>query len=307
MSIKEERAWAGSQSSYEAALEVEAGIAKLRAGGQYEDEPRDTPRLLSIDGGIATIDIKGPLMNSDSFMLEMFGATGYPEIREALVAAVNDMSVKEIFLDIDSGGGAVSGCGDTADLIRAVNSIKPVTAFTDSVMASAAYWLGSSAGEVYSGRAALVGSIGVKATFREYSEQNKMKGVTVTVIRAGKYKALADQNEKLTPEAEAQIRAVVDATYGVFVEHVAEVRGRPYAYADKTMADGQEFIGQAAVDVGLTDGITTYDAVIGGLRRKILASLPKTMDNHGNNRGSLSGGTSQDKKISGERSMVRRH
>ncbi len=165
MSTKEERAWAGSQSSYEAALEVEAGIAKLRANGQYEDEPRDTPRLLTIDGGIATIDIKGPLMNSDSFMLEMFGATGYPEIREALVAAVNDMSVKEIFLDIDSGGGAVSGCGDTADLIRAVNSIKPVTAFTDSVMASAAYWLGSSAGEVYSGRAALVGSIGVKATF----------------------------------------------------------------------------------------------------------------------------------------------
>ena len=290
MSTKEERAWAGSQSSYEAALEVEAGIAKLRAAGQYEDEPRDTPRLLTIDGGIATIDVKGPLMNSGSFMLEMFGATGYPEIREALVAAVNDMSVKEIFLDIDSGGGAVSGCGDTADLIRAVNAIKPVTAFTDSVMASAAYWLGSSAGEVYSGRAALVGSIGVKATFKEYTKQNEMEGVTVTVIRAGKYKALADSNEKLTPEAEAQIKAVVDATYEVFVNHVAEMRGKTYAYTDKTMADGQEFIGQACVDVGLTDGVTTYDAVIGDLRRKVLDSLPKTMDNHGNHSGSLSRG-----------------
>lgn len=39
---------------------------------------------------------------------------------------------------------------------------------------------------------------------------------------------------------------------------------------DKTMADGQEFIGQAAVDVGLTDGVTTFDAVIGGLRKKSL-------------------------------------
>ena len=56
MSTKEERVWAGFQSSYEAALEVEAGIAKLRAAGQYEDEPRDTPRLLTIDGGIVSRD-----------------------------------------------------------------------------------------------------------------------------------------------------------------------------------------------------------------------------------------------------------
>ena len=45
------------------------------------------------------------------------------------------------------------------------------------------------------------------------------------------------------------------------------MRGRTYEYTDKTMADGQEFIGQAAVDVGLTDGVTTFDAVIGGLRK----------------------------------------
>lgn len=38
-------------------------------------------------------------------MLRFFGMTGYPEIRDALVAAVNDPEVKEILLDIDSGGG----------------------------------------------------------------------------------------------------------------------------------------------------------------------------------------------------------
>ena len=116
-----------------------------------------------------------------------------------------------------------------------------------------------------------------------------MAGVTVTVIRAGKYKALADSNEPLTKAGEAQIQAMVDASYGVFVDHVAEMRGRTYEYTDKTMADGQEFIGQAAVDVGLTDGITTFDAVVGGLKKKILASLSKPMDNTGTNRFKLSG------------------
>lgn len=286
MSVKEERVWAGSTASYELALDAETKIA----AGVFDKEDDDDcePRLLSVEDGLATITIKGPLVNTDSPFLRFCGATGYPEIRDALVAALNNPDVKQILLDVDSGGGAVSGCADTGMLIRSASKIKPVTAYGD-MMASAAYWLACSASRVYCGKAALVGSIGVKATFREYSKQNEMEGVTVTVIRAGKYKALADQNEPLTKEGKAQIQALCDASYEVFVDHVAEMRGRTYDYADKTMADGQEFIGQAAVDVGLADGITTFDAVVGGLKKKILASLSKTNDNGVKNRFSLSG------------------
>jgi signal peptide peptidase SppA len=285
MSTKEERCWAGSEASYETAMEAEIKIA---AGGFDKEDECESPRLLAVSDGLATITIKGPLVNSDSPYLKYFGVTGYPEIRDAVLAAVSDPEVKQILLDVDSGGGAVSGCADTGALIRAAHKVKPITTYGET-MASAAYWLGCSAGRVYSGKAALVGSIGVKATFKEYSKANEMAGVTVTVIRAGKYKALADSNEPLTKAGEAQIQAMVDASYGVFVDHVAEMRGRTYEYTDKTMADGQEFIGQAAVDVGLTDGITTFDAVVGGLKKKILASLSKPMDNTGTNRFKLSG------------------
>ena len=288
MNIKEERCWAGSTASYESALAAEV---KLLAGDypqQEDDTPDENHRLLEVSDGLATITIHGPLVNSDSPCLEWFGLTGYPEIRDAVLAAVSDPEVKQILLDIDSGGGAVSGCADTATLIREATKVKPVTTYADT-MCSAAYWLGCAAGKVYSSKAAVVGSIGVKATFREYSKQNAMEGVTVTVIRAGKYKALADPNEPLTKEAEAQIQAIADANYEVFVDHVAKMRGRTYEYTDKTMADGQEFIGQAAVDVGLTDGVTTFDAVIGGLRKKILASLPKPMDNSNSNKFKLLG------------------
>lgn len=285
MSIKEERCWAGSEASYETAMEAEIKIA---AGGFDKEDECESPRLLAVSDGLATITIKGPLVNSDSPYLKYFGVTGYPEIRDAVLAAVSDPEVKQILLDVDSGGGAVSGCADTGALIRAAHKVKPITTYGET-MASAAYWLGCSAGRVYSSKAALVGSIGVKATFKEYSKANEMEGVTVTVIRAGKYKALADSNEPLTKAGEAQIQAMADASYGVFVDHVAEMRGRTYEYTDKTMADGQEFIGQAAVDVGLTDGITTFDAVVGGLKKKILASLSKPMDNTGTNRFKLSG------------------
>ena len=283
--MKDEKVWAGSEANLLLASEA---MVKVHAHTPTDDEEAEPPRLLEIADGLATISIKGPLVNSDSPYLRYYGVTGYPEIREALVAAVNDQEVKTVLLDVESGGGQVSGCADTADLIRAVHKVKGVTTFSDT-MASAAYWLGCSGGKVYSGRASLVGSIGVIATFTEYSKANEKEGVTVTVIRSGKYKALANQNEPLTAEAKAQIQALTDATYEVFVDHVAEMRGRTYEYTDKTMADGQEFIGQAAVDAGLIDGITTFDAVVGGLKKKILASLSKTNDNGVKNRFSLSG------------------
>jgi signal peptide peptidase SppA len=287
MSLKEERIWAGSEANLQTALDAEVRLMAGQ-GDMKDDEDEECPRLLSVADGLATITIKGPLVNTDSPFLKYFGVTGYPEIREALLCAVNDPAVQQILLDVDSGGGSVSGCDDTGNLIRSVHKIKPVTAYGDC-MASAAYWLACSAGRVYSSKAALVGSIGVKTTFKEYSEANKMEGVAVTVIRAGKYKALADPNEPLSKAAEAQIQAMVDAAYGVFVDHVVAMRGRSYEYTDKTMADGQEFIGQAAVDVGLTDGITTYDAVVGGLKKKIVASLSKAKDNGVINRFTLSG------------------
>lgn len=303
MNVKEERVWAGSEASFERALEAETKIL----AGQYDsmDMPEEgCPRLLSVEDGLATITINGPLMNSDSPFLQFCGATGYPEIRDAVIAAVNDPNVQQILLAVDSGGGAVSGCDDTGNLIRSAHKVKPITAYGDT-MASAAYWLACSAGKVYSSKAALVGSIGVKATFKEYSKQNEMDGVTVTVIRAGKFKALADPNEPLSKAAEAQIQAQADASYEVFVDHVAAMRGRTYEYADKTMGDGQEFIGQAAVDVGLTDGITTFDAVVGGLKKKILASLSKTMDNTNKNRFSLSGSAVLP-GVSGETPMAKK-
>lgn len=292
MSICEERIWAGSEINLRLAQEAET---KLLAGPRDRpsmggvDPEEGKPRLLEVSEGLATITIKGPLVNSDSPLLEMFGVTGYPEIREAILAAANDPEVSQILLDIDSGGGQVSGVSDTAKLIRLVNDkVKPVSTYTDT-MASAAYWLGCSAGSVYAGRASMVGSIGVIATFAEFSKANEMEGKTVTVIRAGKYKALANANEPLTQEGRAQIQALVDSSYSVFIEHVAEMRGVTYAIADKVMGDGQEFIGKASLDVGLIDGITNFDALVSDLKQKIVASSQKTRDNAGNDKFRLSG------------------
>lgn len=272
--VTEEKIWAGTEASLHAALDAEeARATRMAAGERLDDRDRETPRLLAIDdAGVATISIKGPLTNDgNANWNEWMGMTGYPEIRDAMISAATDTSVQHIILDIDSGGGAVSGVDDTAKLIRLIHdNVKPVTAFTDGAMYSAAYWLGSSAGEVYASKAAGMGSIGVIATHMERSEMLKEAGIGVTVIRAGKYKALANGVEKLTEEGKAQIQAGVDAAYKIFVGHVAEMRGKSYEFADSVMAQGREFYGQSGADAGLVDGIKSFDQVMSDVKRNFV-------------------------------------
>lgn len=278
--VTEEKVWAGTEASLHAALDAEeARATRMAAGERLGDKDRETSRLLAIDdAGVATISIKGPLTNDgDAIWNEWMGMTGYPEIRDAMISAATDTSVQHIVLDIDSGGGAVSGVDDTAKLIRLVHdNVKPVTAFTDGSMYSAAYWLGSSAGEVYASKAAGMGSIGVIATHMERSEMLKEAGIGVTVVRAGKYKALANGVEKLTEEGKAQIQAGVDAAYKIFVGHVAEMRGKSYEFADSVMAQGREFYGQAGADAGLVDGIKSFDQVMSDVKRNFVDPSIKT-------------------------------
>ena len=281
--VFDEKFWAGSQSNYMSVLDAQTAITSALSAGSFantKDEDEDEgSRLLSIDEGVGVIEVAGGLVNSDSPWLEFFGLTGYPEIRAALIEAAENPDVKEILMDYRTGGGAVSGVDDTAKLIRHINdNVKPVTSFAETA-ASAGYWLASSAGAIYAGKTSMVGSIGVIATHMEYSEQLKADGVGATVIRAGSEKARANSVEKLDAKGKEQIQQAVDATYTVFVEHVAAMRDKSYEFADKQMADGKEFIGQAALDVGLVDKIATYDEVMSDLKEKALASSDKTMQN----------------------------
>lgn len=288
MNLNQEQVWAGTEASLKASLDASETIATRLAAGDYanaEEENDDEPRLLECtDNGVAVISIRGSLNNEDSPWNEIFGMTGYPEIRTAMLAAAQDPSVKQILLDIDSGGGAVSGCEDTGKLIRLIHdNVKPVTAYTDGMMASAAYWLGCSAGSVYCTKTSVVGSIGVITTHMERSKMLEDNGIGVTVVRGGKYKCLANSVEKLTPEGKAQIQQVVDAAYDVFTDYVANARGKSKEYTINSMAEGREFVGQACVDVGLSDGITTFDSLLSDLTAQSLDSSKNTMDNRAKN------------------------
>lgn len=268
--------WAGTEACFSEYLQMNSAPDKMKAGvvytqgGAMQQAQEELPYLLEIENGIGLISIHGPMSNEANPWDKHYGTASYPAIREAVAYAGQSADVKAIILDIASGGGSVAGVSDTGALIRRVNDTqKPVVAYSDSGMMSAAYWLGSSAGNLFSSSTAMVGSIGVIQMHMERSKMLADMGIGVTVMRAGKFKALANGVEPLTADAKAEIQAQLDASYKVFVSHVADARGLSYDVVDKTMAQGREFFGEQALSAGLVDGILSFDALVAKVQSKI--------------------------------------
>lgn len=276
-----EALWAGTEHSYLQAVDtynlLVAGVLdRMNGQGPQDDDEEEEPSyLLSKARNVSIITIRGSLTNADSPYFKYIAdrVTSYPEIRRALAQAAADSSTDSILLDIASGGGSVAGLHDTANLISQVDArLKDVFAFTDSAMMSAAYWLGSSASQVFTSSTAMMGSIGVLAVHMEYSKALAEDGVGVTVMRSGKYKALVNQFEPLTDDRKAAFQAQLDAAYGVFIEWVAQRRGVTRDDADKRMGQGREFFGSDAVSAGLADGVATFDRLIGRIQSRATQS-----------------------------------
>ena len=279
-----ETMWLGTQHSLEAAIAALGAMAAFT--GNMPEEEEELPHNLSIQGEVAVVRIAGPLINSDTPYARYFGVSTYNDIRTALIAAVGRQGVKSILLDISSGGGAVAGVEDTANLIRKIDKqIMPVYACTDGVMASAAYWIGAAARKVYASSTAVVGSVGVMQVHQENTAMLEKMGVKTTVMRAGEFKALANPHEPLSAAARNQAEGHLQAIYGVFIGHVADCRGVTVDHADSTMGQGREFVGRAALVAGLIDGVESFDGVMSKVQASLLDSGGMSENNLRKNQG----------------------
>ena len=276
--------WAGTEHSLALAMEAhDRMMAGAFSDDDDEEDDDEVPFNYSVQGEVGIVSIKGPLTNRDAWYNRILGVTSYADVRHALLYAANQADVKAIVLDIDSGGGAVSGVADAGNLIRLIDeNVKPVYSFTDGAMCSAAYWLGCSAREIYSSNVSTVGSIGVIATHMEYSKALKDAGIGVTVVRAGEYKALANSVEPLSDKAKTQLQNQLNAAYSVFLEHVADCRNTTVNLCDANMAQGREFFGKEALAAGLVDGIETFDSMMNRVVSKLLDNENHSYNNSGN-------------------------
>ena len=228
-------------------------------GLQIKSDAKDQREAIT-SKGVAVIPIVGSMSHRSTGIEAMSGMTSYSTLQKQFDAAFNDPNVGSILMDIDSPGGSVAGAFDFRDYLMSKKGTKPVYALARDAMCSAAYLIGSTADKVYATQTARVGSIGVVAMHTDASGKMEKEGLKPSFISAGKFKTAGNPYEKLEGDKLKYLQDSVDESYDMFINAVADARGIDKKVIRDTEA--RVYGGKKAVEIGLADGIRTYESVL---------------------------------------------
>ena len=202
-----------------------------------------------VQNGVGIIPVVGVIGKGLSPLEKMMGAADVNDLADAVDAFAANPEVEKVAFQISSPGGTVTGVEELANKIRGLG--KPTLAYTDSEMASAAYWIGSAADRVVSSPSATVGSIGVYIAIPDYSAAAEMAGIKMVVIKSGKFKGAGIEGTSLNSDQIENLQASVDTIHGEFKAAVNMKRKMVKAEA----MEGQTFSGKQAATQGLVTGL----------------------------------------------------
>ena len=208
--------------------------------------------MLDVRGESAVVTVSGVLGKRLGFFEKLFGGADYDEISEALAEAEAREDVRNVVLHFDTPGGGGIGLPELAQQVSGMST--PVYAFTDTMMASAGYWLGSQAKAVYSTPSAKVGSIGAVIVHQDISGLLEKMGIKTKAFFKGSHKIDNASFKPLTKSEEEALQERISIVYGLFVDAVKSARK---SKVSSEVFDSKLYDGSEALELGLTDGHVT--------------------------------------------------
>jgi ClpP class serine protease len=230
----------------------------------------DATRGFETCGTTAVVTITGPIAHTVSDDCDW---DTYEAIKGRVGAALKS-SATSVVLRINSPGGDALGCFEAAREIRAMASAarKPLYAYADGSIASAAYALASAATKIYAPPAGFVGSIGVMRALVDTTALDRAMGLNFVLVASGARKLDGNPHIAVSDSAIADTQSQVDSLAELFFALVSEMRGVPADHIRDLQA--AMFHGEKAVSAKLADGVTTFNellAMVAGGQTKALA------------------------------------
>lgn len=168
------------------------------------------------------------------------GVTYGYDVKQQLVRAAKDPSIRAVLLDINSPGGTIPGSVAVADGIRQYKELSgnPVYAHITDLGASGGYWAAAAADRITADPGSTTGSIGVifgplrfydrvvsESDF--FSSVQTENGISYRFFTAGQFKDSGSPYRRLTEEEERHWQTSVNNEYERFVQHVSKSRKIP--------------------------------------------------------------------------------
>jgi serine protease SohB len=216
--------------------------AKQRKKGKTADAP-DRLRLyvLNFDG-----DMK---------------ASAADNLREEISAVLGvSRSGDEVLIRLESSGGMVHSYGFAASQLQRIRDAGiQLTVAVDKVAASGGYMMACVANRILAAPFAVIGSIGVLAQIPNFHRLLRKANVDFEQLTAGEYKRTLTMFGENTDADREKMQEDIDDTHLLFKEFVAEHRSQVEI---DSVATGEVWYGQRALDQGLIDELQTSDGFV---------------------------------------------
>lgn len=264
-------AWLADPSHVLQALAKLAGFDRCFSGrevAEYRRQRLEEARLASskairaTKGKIGVIPIEGPIQQRMTSELMKLGGTSCEEVGYALDVLLNDESVDAIVFHVDSPGGSSYGISELSDRIYAARGRKKTYAVANSLMASAAYWLGTSAETVVVTPGGDVGSVGCYVIHADHSKALEAEGVRVEMVKSGKYKGEFNDFTPLSDESRSHLQESVDETHDKFLQALKRNRGVSLDHVREKFGQGRLLGAEKALDAGMVDRVMSFDQLM---------------------------------------------
>ncbi|MFN5540232.1 MAG: signal peptide peptidase SppA [Candidatus Melainabacteria bacterium] len=240
-------------------------------------------KSLSLNGDkILVLHLSGVMMDGESESFLGPQESNAVKVRDQLLKAAKDDSVKGVLIRINSPGGAVGISQEIYKAIRKVRTIKPVVASMGDVAASGGYYAASACDLIFANPGTLTGSIGVISHFMNIEGLYGKVGLRDMTIKAGKYKDIGNSARQMTEEEKEILQELVDNTYNQFVNDVYEGRrSNKSIYGQlrkdltrddiREVAQGMIYSGQQAQaqEIGLVDQLGGYSEALEQTQRLV--------------------------------------
>lgn len=169
------------------------------------------------------------------------------------VAKPND----EVVVNIDSGGGTVTGYGLAASQLQRIRDHKlHLTVCIDEVAASGGYLMAAVANQILAAPFAIIGSIGVLMQQPNLHRLLKKHHIDYEMLTSGEYKRTITVFGENTEKGRQKCKEELEAVHHAFKQHI--VNYRPHLDLN-TVSTGEHWLARKALELGLIDGLMTSD------------------------------------------------
>ncbi|AIL32366.1 hypothetical protein IX83_02680 [Basilea psittacipulmonis DSM 24701] len=205
-----------------------------------------------------------PLKKPYLYVLDFDGdvqASSMEDVRDQISALIQIAKPEdEVLLRLNSPGGYVHSYGfASSQLMRFKEHGIKLTVVVDMVAASGGYMMACVADQLIAAPFAIIGSVGVYAGIPNINELLEKNHVHYEMHTAGKFKRTLTVMGKNTDEGRAQFQKELTETHELFKQHIQQMRPQLDV---ESIATGETWYGQVALEKGLVDKLGTSDDYI---------------------------------------------